>query len=561
MLKEVECNLCGKDHYEVLYKSKESTDVNGEKGYLISGAILKIPERIVKCLGCGLIYVNPRTNARDLLLSYEGMVDEEYEREEKGRRISARIILKRLKRLKKHGRILDIGCATGFLLDEAKKQGWEVYGIELSKWCVEYAKEKFGLNIFCGPLEKAEFQKNFFDAIILNDTIEHLIDPKEALQELRRILKPDGVLCISTPNIGSLIGKVLRGRWWGINQAHLYYFTKRTLYKMLEATGFSLLTCKNHPRTFSIRYWVFRFKNYNKAIYGILKFLADKTFLGRRLLTIDTADQMEVYAKRSRKLEFIEEFEEKIKDPTRAKMMKTVVVLPAYNAAKTLKRTIEDIPKDVVDEIILVDDKSKDNTVEVAKGLGLKVFAHTKNKGYGGNQKTCYQKALEIGADIVIMVHPDYQYDPKAIPDLIEPIKRGEADAVFGSRMMKGGALIGGMPLWKHNTNIILTAIENVIFGTYLSEYHSGFRAYSARALRAIRFMDNSDKFVFDTEIIAQLLLHYFKIEEVPIRTRYFDEASKIKLWPSIMYGLGILKTLVKFILHTHTFIKFRQFG
>jgi glycosyltransferase involved in cell wall biosynthesis len=231
--------------------------------------------------------------------------------------------------------------------------------------------------------------------------------------------------------------------------------------------------------------------------------------------------------------------------------MKTIVVLPAYNAAKTLKITLDDIPRDCVDDIILVDDASKDNTVEAAKQLGLKVFVHDKNTGYGGNQKTCYTKALELGADIVVMVHPDYQYDPKVIPQLIEPIKKGEADAVFGSRMMKGGALLGGMPLWKHNANILLTALENVVLHTYLTEYHSGFRAYSAKLLKSIRYQDNSDGFLFDTEIIVQTLLKGFVIEEIPIRTRYFPQASTVGFWQGVPYGLGIIKTMLKYILHT----------
>jgi len=240
--------------------------------------------------------------------------------------------------------------------------------------------------------------------------------------------------------------------------------------------------------------------------------------------------------------------------------MKIIAVLPAYNAAKTLKITLDDIPRDCVDDIILIDDLSKDDTVKVAKQLGLKVFVHEKNKGYGGNQKTCYEKALELGADIVVMVHPDYQYDPKMIPQLIEPIKKGEADAVFGSRMMKGGALEGGMPLWKHNANILLTALENVVLHTYLTEYHSGFRAYSAKLLKNIRFKDNSDGFVFDTEIIVQTLLKGFKIDEIPIRTRYFPEASTVRFWQGVRYGLGILRTMLKYILHTKGLIRFKQF-
>ena len=167
---------------------------------------------------------------------------------------------------------------------------------------------------------------------------------------------------------------------------------------------------------------------------------------------------------------------------------------------------------------------------------------------------------MEEGADIVVMVHPDYQYDPTIIPKLIEPIQKGEADAVFGSRMMKGGALEGGMPLWKHNINILLTAFENVILGTFLTEYHSGFRAYSANLLKTVNFQFNSNKFVFDTEIIIQSLMHHFKIEEIPIQARYFDEASNIKLLPSIVYGLEIVWALIKYILHTKNIYKFKQF-
>ncbi len=240
--------------------------------------------------------------------------------------------------------------------------------------------------------------------------------------------------------------------------------------------------------------------------------------------------------------------------------VKVTAVLPAYNAARTLKKTVADIPRSHVDDILLVDDVSRDDTVKIARELGLTVVCHRVNRGYGGNQKTCYRTALDSGAGVMVMVHPDYQYDPRIIPQLIEPILQGRADAVFGSRMMKGGALEGGMPLWKHNANILLTAFENVMLGTYLTEYHSGFRAYSAKLLNTVRFEENSDNFIFDTEIIVQTLVNGFRIEEVPIQTRYFDEASSIRLWPSILYGLGILKTMLKHFLHVRGIWRFKSF-
>ena len=245
--------------------------------------------------------------------------------------------------------------------------------------------------------------------------------------------------------------------------------------------------------------------------------------------------------------------------PARSK--KVVVVMPAYNAEKTLERTLDDIPRDWVDEIILVDDRSRDRTVEIARRLGLRVFVHEKNKGYGGNQKTCYREALKIGGDIMVMVHPDHQYDPTVIPQLITPLLNDECDAVFGSRMLGGQPLEGGMPKWKYLGNIFLTALENAAFYMYLTEYHSGLRAYSRRYLETVKFELNSNDFVFDSEIIAQGVTPKMRIREIPIMTRYFDEASKIGFLRSVVYGLSIIKTLVKFKLHKKGIIRSAQFG
>jgi len=245
--------------------------------------------------------------------------------------------------------------------------------------------------------------------------------------------------------------------------------------------------------------------------------------------------------------------------PARSK--KVIVVMPAYNAEKTLQRTLDDIPRDWVDEIILVDDRSRDRTVEIARRLGLSVFVHERNKGYGGNQKTCYREALRLGGDIMVMVHPDHQYDPTVIPQLITPLLNDECDAVFGSRMLGGRPLEGGMPKWKYLGNIFLTALENATFYMYLTEYHSGLRAYSRRYLEAVKFELNSDDFVFDSEIIAQGVVHRMRIREVPIATRYFEEASRIGFLRSAVYGISILKTLVKFKLHKKGMVRSGQFS
>jgi 2-polyprenyl-3-methyl-5-hydroxy-6-metoxy-1,4-benzoquinol methylase len=559
VLKLIKCNLCGCEKYSILYKTYSGDIINELEAYKITEHNSCEPVRVVKCNACGLIYANPRPEAQKITDAYINMVDDDYLGEEAGRRMSARSILGKLSRARVHGRLLDIGCATGFLLDEARKSGWNVHGVELSAWAADYAKTTFVIDtIFRGTLDEARYSDNYFDAIILKDSIEHLLDPKATLVEIRRILKPSGVICVNTPDCGSAISKILKARWWGIKQSHLYYFNRKTLWKMLDAAGFKPVKTIPHARSFSVKYWFTKLKGYNNALYKIAEFLLGHEKIKNRLITVNLGDQIEVYARKIRRLEYLDELE-KPNHTAENKKMKVIAVLPAYNAAKTLKKTVDDIPKGSVDEIILVDDCSKDNTVDVAKSLGLKVYSHRKNKGYGANQKTCYRKALEEGAGIVVMVHPDYQYDPKVIPKLVEPIKEGRADAVFGSRMMKGGALEGGMPPWKHNANILLTALENVVFGTFLTEYHSGFRAYSARLLKTVKFDLDSDGFIFDTEIIAQIIAHNFKIEEVPIKTRYFDEASTIRLWPSILYGCGILKTLCGYILHTCTPVKSKK--
>ena len=228
-----------------------------------------------------------------------------------------------------------------------------------------------------------------------------------------------------------------------------------------------------------------------------------------------------------------------------------VIVMPAYNAARTLERTYADIPHDQIDRIILVDDVSADETVEVARHLGLQVIIHAQNRGYGGNQKTCYDAALKAGADIVVMLHPDYQYDATRIPDLVAPIASGDRDLMLGSRFL-GDPLAGGMPTWKYVSNRFLTTVENVAFGLRLSEYHTGLRAYSRHLLETIPYHANSDDFVFDQELIAQVVAAGMRdrIGEIAVPTRYFEEASSVGFRRSVVYGLSTLRVVGRYLLH-----------
>ena len=240
---------------------------------------------------------------------------------------------------------------------------------------------------------------------------------------------------------------------------------------------------------------------------------------------------------------------------------KISVVLPAYNAEKTLEQTYNEIPFDIVDDVILVDDRSRDNTVEVARQLGIRyIIEHEQNKGYGGNQKSCYDKALEIGSDIVVMLHPDYQYTPKLIHSMCYLIANEVYQVVLGSRILGKGALRGGMPLYKYISNRFLTLAQNMLMKQKLSEYHTGYRAFSREVLLKIKYRENSDDFIFDNQMLAQIFFTGYEIAEITCPTKYFEEASSINLKRSIKYGLGVLGVSLQYFLQKRRLAKFRIF-
>jgi glycosyltransferase involved in cell wall biosynthesis len=226
-----------------------------------------------------------------------------------------------------------------------------------------------------------------------------------------------------------------------------------------------------------------------------------------------------------------------------------VVVMPAYNAEKTLRQTWDELPHDLVDEVVLVDDSSSDSTVAIARELGIRAIVHPRNAGYGANQKTCYGEALKLGADVVVMIHPDYQYSPRLVTAMASMIVSGHYDVVLGSRILGGNAIKGGMPLYKYVANRILTFVENLALGVKLSEYHTGFRAYRREVLETLPLEKNSNDFVFDNEILAQAVHFGFRIGEISCPTRYFDDASSINFPRSVQYGIGVIATSAKFLL------------
>ncbi|PIP19886.1 MAG: glycosyl transferase family 2 [Candidatus Omnitrophica bacterium CG08_land_8_20_14_0_20_41_16] len=240
---------------------------------------------------------------------------------------------------------------------------------------------------------------------------------------------------------------------------------------------------------------------------------------------------------------------------------RVIVVMPAYNAGQTLEQTYRDIPKGIVDDVLVVDDHSHDQTVEIVRSLGLKLFVHDKNKGYGANQKTCYQEALKMGADIVVMLHPDYQYPPKLIVAMAALVSSGMFDVVLGSRILGGTALRGGMPLYKYISNRLLTFFQNIISKEKLSEYHTGYRAFSREALSSLPLLENSDDFIFDNQIIAQALYFGYNIGEITAPSHYTQYSSSVSFRRSVVYGLGVVWTSIKFFLQKNNLAKFDIFN
>jgi glycosyltransferase involved in cell wall biosynthesis len=240
---------------------------------------------------------------------------------------------------------------------------------------------------------------------------------------------------------------------------------------------------------------------------------------------------------------------------------KIAVVLPAFNAAHTLLKTYSEIPFEIVDLVLLVDDASTDNTKDIAIANGINIIVHSKNKGYGGNQKTCYMEALKMGADIIVMLHPDYQYTPKLISAIVHMIACGEFDVVLGSRILGGGALSGGMPLYKYIANRGLTFFQNVLLGAKISEYHTGYRAYNRECLEFIPFQDNSYDFIFDNQLLSQIIYAKFRVGEITCPTKYFKEASSINFLRSLKYGIGCVKIAIEFRLNKMGVIKTKLFN
>lgn len=496
---------------------------------------------LFRCRECGTVLQPSLPQGTELLELYAQMDDERYLGEERGRRDTARRLLDRLGPDGGGRRLLDVGCGHGLLMDEARRRGYRVQGLELSRAAVRHARERLALPVREEALEQAEFGDRRFDVIVLADVLEHLQDPVGALERCRALLSPGGALVVVTPDPASLTARIAGRRWWGYLPAHLCLIPRGTLRELVAARGLVLESDTPLQRSFSLRYWLDGLSERGGPADRVLH-TAARVLPNGMAVSLSLGDERVVIA---RQLGVLEPERPCVSD--RGAGARVHVVLPAYNAARTVTEVAAKIPAESVDHALLVDDASADATVEQALACGLAVLRHPRNRGYGANQKTCYVRAALDGADIVVMVHADNQYDAAFVAEMVKPIEDGVADVVIGSRLLQDEAIAGGMPRWKWLGNRGLTWVGNRAFRMSFSEYHTGYRAFSVPFLQTIPFLRNSDGFVFDQEIFAQIIARQARVVELAVPARYFLEASSVSFWRSVEYGLRTLVVLARF--------------
>ena len=501
---------------------------------------------LVRCADCGAVQQPGLPSGAALHELYRAMSDEHYLSEEDGRRATARRVLRAIADRVPAGRLLDVGCGHGLLLDEARRMGYSTLGLELSRTGAGYARDVLGLDVHEEPVAAFARQAGErFDVVVLADVLEHVDDPVSVLDACAGLLAEGGVLCVITPDPASPTARLAGGRWWGYVPAHTCLLPHATLCELLAARGLVISAEAPLVRSFELRYWLAGFSERGGPAGRALRAVA-RTPLGGRRVSLTLGDERVVLAHRVPVVAPAAPLAAQ-RDGDRPRV---TVVLPAYKAQETIPAVAGEMPVGAVDRALLVDDASPDATTETALREGFEVLRLPANRGYGANQKAGYARALLDGADVIVMVHADNQYDPSLVARMVSPLEAGIADVVMGSRLLEDEAIAGGMPRWKWFGNRALTAVENLAFRRGFSEYHTGYRAYSADFLRRVAFLRNSDDFVFDQEMFAQIVASRSHVVELPIPTRYFLEASSVSFRASVRYGLKTLWVLARFRAH-----------
>jgi 2-polyprenyl-3-methyl-5-hydroxy-6-metoxy-1,4-benzoquinol methylase len=497
---------------------------------------------LLACRECGAIQQAGMPAGSQLHDLYRDMRDEAYLAEQAGRRATAARLLDLIARHAGAGRLLDVGCGHGLLLDEARRRGHEVVGLELSRAGARHAREVLGLEVHEVPLEAFEAPGGF-DVVVLADVLEHLEDPVLGIDRAARLLAPGGVLCIITPDASSLTARLAGARWWGYLPAHTCLIPRRTLRELLAAAGLVVSTDVPLVRTFSARRWLDGLGERLGPLGGAFEALAARLPPGASL-SLSLYDERVVLAHRVAAREPAEPL---LRD--RGGAARVHVVLPAHDAADALPAMVGEMARDAADHALLVDDASADATADVALAHGLPVLRHPAGRGHGSAQKTGYLRALLDGADVVVTVRPDDGHDPALLAALVEPILAGRADLVVGSRLPGQGGDADGVPRWRRLGRQGLTTVENRVFGLRLREYDTGYRAFSADLLRSLPFLRNSDAWVFDQEIFAQAVDRGARVVEIPLPARELPGSASRGLPAGVRHGLGTLVVLGRFSL------------
>ena len=495
---------------------------------------------LLRCRECGTVQQPALPRGDTLVDLYRDMRDPAYLDEEEGRRRTARRLLDLIAAHVPAGRLLDVGCGHGLLVDEAARRGYAAEGLEPARDAAAHARDTLGLSVRELAIEDPVLDTERFDVVVLADVLEHVEDPCATLDRCTALLADGGVLLVITPDPASRTARLAGGRWWGLLPAHLCLVPHRTLLELL--TGRGLVVAEDVPfvRSFSPGYWL---AGLGERVAPLQRLLARGGRAGGHgQWSLALGDERVVLAQRVA----VRHPEQPLVQP-RGGPRSVHVVLPAYKAARTVAQVADEIPVEAVDRVLLVDDASPDDTAQAALAAGFEVLRHPTNRGYGANQKTCYVRAALDGADIVVMVHGDNQYDPALVADMVRPIEEGHADVVIGSRLLDDETIAGGMPRWKWVGNRGLTWAENKAFARDFSEYHTGYRAFSVPFLRTIAFARNADDFVFDQQIFAQLVARDARVVELAIPTRYFLEASSVSFSASVVYGLKTLGVLGRY--------------
>jgi 2-polyprenyl-3-methyl-5-hydroxy-6-metoxy-1,4-benzoquinol methylase len=518
---EPTCCICGGSILEFAYPGSTASPTNEQvaPSRHHSG---EQPE-LHRCARCRVLQA--KVVEEDLRAAYTGYDDEAYVEEEQPRRVTARRLLDRAGPADTPLRVLDVGCGPGLLLDEARARGWDAFGVELSSWAVRRCRAN-GLDVYQGTLEEAAFPGGHFDAVFMIDVIEHLTDPIATLVEVTRVLRPGGKLCMVTPDAASAAARLLGTRWWAQLPGHIVLFPRPALTELIRMLGYQVPDPKPEAKHFSVDYLLGLASGYLPPVKPLRSALG-RTPLGRWVVPLNLLDESVLVATRP--------------DPAAApEPGPDGLVMPAATSAGTYHLARTPLPRGHAAWTFL----SRETTAAEAARAAVRIGAGLPGGGYGATQKALLLQALEHSAAAVVVVKADNDYDAGLVAELAEPVLRGEADLVLGSRDLADPVLRGRMPAWKRLGNRGLSFIERRALGIGAHEFHSGYRAMSPAFLEKVPFLRGADGLVFDQETVSQAVALGLRVVQVPLATRYFADASPTGPAESVRYGLGTLAVL-----------------